>query len=391
MGAPLLQDESELTTFFWNSSDLMGVVDSALRLVQVNPAFERQFGRKPDGSILEVCAPRDREKAKAILQQCFAGVPRAFDARVVRPNQSMRAGEWSVCTNAARTRLFIVIRDVTAKRRLEKELAQAQKLEAIGQLAAGIAHEINTPIQFVGDNLTFIGESLRELLVLFKTLRAEPATAEVLTRSKVDLAFLETELPGAADLACEGVQRVAELVRGLKEFAHQDRGEVTPTDLNHAIERTVAVTRNEWKYVAELETHFGDLPLVPCLAGGIRQVFLNLICNAAHAIAERNEREGRDRGHIRIATSCDERQVTVAISDDGPGIPEHVRARLFEPFFTTKPVGKGTGQGLAISRTIVCEKHGGQLEFDTRVGEGTTFFVRLPLQLHAPATDEAAP
>ncbi|HEY0882924.1 MAG TPA: HAMP domain-containing sensor histidine kinase, partial [Archangium sp.] len=208
----------------------------------------------------------------------------------------------------------------------------------------------------------------------------DASTAPLLSESGVDAEFLLTELPSAVEQACEGIQRVAELVRGMKEFAHHDGGEVTLTDLNEALERTLVVSKNEWKYVAQIETALGAVPRVPCTASSMRQVFLNLICNAAYAVADQNKRTGRGRGTIRVSTRLEGEWVVVSVADDGTGIPEGARHRIFEPFFTTKPVGRGTGQGLAISNTIVTEKNGGKLTFDTEVGLGTTFHVWLPLR-----------
>jgi PAS domain S-box-containing protein len=381
-----LLDDSEANTereaFYWHSVDLMVVVDASLTVMRVNPAFERVMGADWAGrSALEISTVHDRPKVEGALTGCLAGGARSFDAQLAPAGRALRAAEWSAFSEPASERVFVVIRDVTSRRRLEGELAQARKLEAIGRLASGIAHEINSPIQFVGDNLAFIGESLREVFVLLHALEREPALASVLAANpNLDLAFLTAELPNAVEQACEGVQRVGELVRGMKEFAHQDHGEVTATDLNRALERTIAVARNEWKYVAEVVTDFGELPKVPCQASAMRQVFLNLICNAAHATGEQNTLSGRARGQITVTTRCDAKFVTISVTDSGTGIPVEVRPHLFEPFFTTKPVGQGTGQGLAISRSIICEKHGGRLEFETEVGRGTTFIVTLPLR-----------
>ncbi|MDP1827651.1 MAG: ATP-binding protein [Archangium sp.] len=365
-----------LDGFFMNSPALMVVVDAELRVMKANPAFERRVGPGVvGGSILDLCPPADQDRIRTVLGECAQHGARSFGASL-----GLAPGEWVVEVDAERRLLLIMIREGTTRERLEKELAAAQKLEAVGQLTSGIAHELNTPIQFVGDNLSFIGDSLREIFqVLHAVERHETAKVLLTEHPEMDLPFLIDELPRAVEQACEGVQRLAELVRGMKEFAHQDR-EVTPTDLNRALERTLTVARNEWKYAADVETAFEPLPMVPCQASAIRQVFLNLICNAAQANAERNERTGRAKGSIRVSTWSDGQAVTVTISDTGTGIPEAARARIFEPFFTTKPVGKGTGQGLAISRTIVCEQHGGQLDFESELGVGATFRVRLPLR-----------
>jgi len=385
MGARELQDQTphtELESFFWLSADLMAVLDESLCVLRCNPAFERLLGTRVMGrSMLEVCAPTDREKVREALERCLRGSHCVIDAAVVRPSQSVRHGEWTA--SAEQGRVYVIIRDLTAKRRLEQELAHARKLEAVGQLASGIAHELNTPIQFVGDNLTFIGESLRDVFVLLQGLETNPAGQALLAQHHaVDLPFVMKELPGAVEQACEGVQRVAELVRGMKEFAHQDGGEVTPTDLARSLERTITISRNEWKYVAEVVTDFDPaVPPVPCQASAMRQVFLNLICNAAHAIADQNQKLGRERGRIEVKLRVEGDCAVVSVSDDGCGMTAAVKARLFEPFFTTKPVGRGTGQGLAISRTIVSQKHGGRLDCESQEGVGTTFHVRLPLRL----------
>ncbi|MFZ5446048.1 MAG: sensor histidine kinase [Myxococcota bacterium] len=378
-----------LEGFFDNSPDLMALLDRDLRIIRANPAFVKTLGEHQGRrSVLDIVAPRDREKTRSALVQCLAGGTRTFDAAVVRPSQAIRQGEWVV--SAAQDSVAVVIRDVTARRRLEKELLQAQKLEAVGRLASGIAHEINTPIQFVGDNLTFIGEVMSDVLALLKDLAGRPDGSELLGRHSLELEFLETELPSSVDQAREGVQRVAEIVRGMKEFAHQDAGEYAPTDLNRALERTITVARSEWKYAADLVTDYGELPTIKAQASALRQVFLNLICNAAQAIAERNRKDGRRKGLIKVRTRVERDSVVVSVEDDGGGIPDAVRARLFEPFFTTKPVGHGTGQGLAISRAIVRDKHGGRLDFESTVGVGTTFFVRLPIKTEAEKHAEAA-
>jgi len=265
------------------------------------------------------------------------------------------------------------------------ELYQAQKLEAVGRLAAGIAHEINTPIQFIGDNTTFVGEALTSYASYLerqeKILGPVPLPAEV--REELRRAFAETELPyfmenapGTIARTLDGVKRVATIVRAMKEFAHPDQKEMVATDLNRALLATLEVARNEYKYVADVETDLAEIPAVMCYPGDLNQMFLNVIVNAAHAIGD-VVKGTQARGTIRVSTRCEESQVIVAIADTGGGIPPAIQDKIFDPFFTTKEVGRGTGQGLAISRTIV-RKHGGTITFATRAGEGTTFFIRLP-------------
>jgi signal transduction histidine kinase len=289
--------------------------------------------------------------------------------------------------------------DVTDQRRLENELAQAQKLESVGRLAAGVAHEINTPVQFVSDSVSFVREAMEDLSEIvdkYRELRnATEKGADVAAAAKAaeeaeddaDLDYILENAPVALDRARDGLGRVAAIVRSMKEFAHPDRKEMAQADLNQAIQSTLVIASNEYKYVAEVETDLGDLPLVNCYAGEINQVVLNLIVNAAHAIGD-VVKETQAKGKIRVATRVLDDQVEIAISDTGKGIPVEVRAKIFDPFFTTKEVGKGTGQGLAIARSVVVDKHGGTLHFETEVGRGTTFYIRLPI--NGPSSASAA-
>jgi len=273
----------------------------------------------------------------------------------------------------------------------QSQLIQAQKLASIGQLAAGIAHEINTPIQYVGDNTHFLQDSFKKILsfsqktkILVEAVAENKVTNDLLHEVqevylKSDMDYLCEEIPNAISQSLEGNNRVAEIVLAMKEFAHPGGQEKTPVDLNRAIQTTITVARNEWKYVAEMETDFvPTLPLVPCMPGEINQVFLNLIVNAAHAIQEKVGDGSKDKIHIQ--TKNDEDWVEIRVSDTGNGIPEAVKNRIFDPFFTTKEVGKGSGQGLALVRSVIVDKHQGMIDFETTLGEGTTFIVKLPLQ-----------
>ncbi len=282
--------------------------------------------------------------------------------------------------------------DTTQRRELETQLRQAQKLESIGQLAAGIAHEINTPTQYIGDNLRFLQDAFRELGRLLAAHGAllvatqhggappEVIAAAAAAAETADVGYLQGEIPRAIGESLAGVERVATIVRAMKDFSHPGSEEKTPVDLNRAIESTLTVARNEWRYFAELETDFdATLPPVPCLPGEFNQAVLNLIVNAAHAIAAKLGDGAGGKGVITVRTRKDGDWADVRIRDSGTGIPEAARARIFEPFFTTKEVGKGTGQGLAIARSVVVDKHGGTIAFETETGIGTTFIVRLPL------------
>jgi PAS domain S-box-containing protein len=291
------------------------------------------------------------------------------------------------------TELLVIGSDVTYRSALEVQLRQAQKLESVGQLAAGIAHEINTPTQYIGDNVRFLKDSfqdLKNLLTIYdrllaaakdkdKALSDETVQEVAAAVQRADAGYLLEEIPKAIEQTLEGITRVSTLVSAMKEFSHPGSKEKTPLNLNHAIESTITVARNEWKYVADLETEFDpSLPPISCQPGEFNQVILNLIVNAAHAINDVVGKGGSQKGKIRVQTFNFPQWVEIRIGDTGSGIPEKVRARIFDPFFTTKEIGKGTGQGLAIARSVVVDKHGGSIHFETEEGKGTTFVIRLP-------------
>jgi PAS domain S-box-containing protein len=274
--------------------------------------------------------------------------------------------------------------------RLEDNLRQAQKLEAIGQLAAGIAHEINTPTQYVGDNLRFLKESFGELDSLLTKLVEVGGTPARALLAEADFDYLKEEIPRALNQSLEGVDRVAKIVRAMKEFSHPAR-EKTATDLNRAIQSTITVASNEWKYVAEVEMDLdSNLPTVHCSPAEFNQVVLNMVVNAAHAIADVVGDGGKGKGKIRVKTRPDGEWAVVEISDTGAGMPAHVQQRIFEPFFTTKEVGKGTGQGLAIAHNVIVDKHNGTIKVVSAPGKGTTFIIRLPIGGAKTEADAAA-
>jgi signal transduction histidine kinase len=275
---------------------------------------------------------------------------------------------------------------------MELELRLGQRLEAVGQLAAGVAHEINTPIQFVGDTIRFLDDAYRdlsELLAAYEdaieqgTVPADVAQRLEDAASEADIEYLRERIPAAFQRSFDGIDRVATIVQALRSFAHPPSADKAPTDLNAALRNTLTVARSEYKYVAEVEELFDDLPLVNADVGDLGQVFLNLIVNAAHAIEDSRD-DGGPLGRITVSTHVDGEHVVVSVSDTGGGIPPEVADRVFEPFFTTKDVGRGTGQGLAIARTIVVDRHNGSLTFETAPGAGTTFHIRLPITGEAP-------
>jgi two-component system, NtrC family, sensor kinase len=273
----------------------------------------------------------------------------------------------------------------------QTRLLQAQKLESVGQLAAGIAHEINTPAQFIGSNIDFLNESFTDVVCLIDSLQEvlsslDRGAAMVEINREVERLFeeldwdyLKKEIPKAILQSKEGIQRVSTIVQAMKEFSHPGSKEKVFHDLNKIIETTITVTRNEWKYCAEVVTHLDPhLPPVFCLPDEIGQVFLNILINAAHAIAGKNT-HNTEKGCITISTYRLPKHVEIHIADTGSGIPEDIRARVFDPFFTTKGVGKGTGQGLAISHDVIEKKHGGTISFTSETDKGTTFILRLPI------------
>ena len=293
--------------------------------------------------------------------------------------------------------------DITERKLLEHQLAQSHKLESIGQLAAGIAHEINTPIQYVGDNIRFLRDSftrLEQLLQgydrLLASLPGESPSAQFLTEiealakaTRVD--YLRAEIPKSVADSLDGVERVAQIVRAVKEFSHPGPMEKTPLDINRAIKSTVLVCRNEWKYAADLTLDLDpDLPPVRCVPGEFNQVILNLIVNAAHAINDVVSAQPGTKGAITVRTRRDGEYAEIRVRDTGTGIPEAARPSIFNPFFTTKAIGKGTGQGLTVAHNIIVQKHGGTITFETQMGAGTTFQVRLPIGDGA-AKDEPRP
>jgi signal transduction histidine kinase len=343
--------------------------------------------------------PQVLERRLAAAQKTIAALMRRVEDEVGSGNSAFAALEQNVALERIvheKTRQLEAQREelqlaLTRLKQAQTELMQAQKLESVGRLASGIAHEINTPVQFVNDSVRFVQDAFRDVLGLvgrYRQLRAAAAAGPVdpqvfaeldAEEEAADLDYLLENIPKALERSLEGLGRVATLVRSMKEFAHPEQKQKAPADLNRALSSTLTIARNEYKYVADVETSYGELPQVLCHVGELNQAFLNIIVNAAHAIEAANRGSDR-RGVIRVATSCDEDSVRIAISDTGTGIPEEIRDRVFDPFFTTKEVGKGTGQGLSIARNVVVDKHGGELALETEVGKGTTFTIRLPLE-----------
>jgi PAS domain S-box-containing protein len=385
------------------------ITDTAGRIEYVNPKFCAVTGYQP----AEVLGQNPRvlksgetptEAYRELWQRLTAGEEWRGEFHNRKKNGELY-WEFAVISpikdDAGNITHFLAVKeDITERKRTEGErevmelhLRQAQKLESIGQLAAGLAHEINTPMQYIGDNTRFLQDAFGELRravgafqELTKRLRDQPAMAQALSPVEAvlqaaDVDYLVAEIPKAIEQSLQGAERVTRIVRAMKEFSHPGTEQKTAVDLNHAIESTVTVARNEWKYVADLATDFDpQLPPVPCLPGEFNQVILNLIINAAHAIADFAGKNSGAKGRITISTQRLDAWAEIRVADTGTGIPEAVRGRIFDPFFTTKPVGQGSGQGLAIARSVIVDKHGGTLTCETELGRGTTFY-------HPPAAD----
>ncbi|MEM6985096.1 MAG: ATP-binding protein [Pseudomonadota bacterium] len=291
-------------------------------------------------------------------------------------------------------RFISIERDITEQKqrsKLEQELHSARKLEAVGQLAAGIAHEINTPCQYVGDNVVFFADAVSDLLPVMENVARVLSSVDTESDAKAalaearklleasDLDFFVEELPDSILQAKEGINRISEIVRAMKDFSHPGT-EKQATDLNRSVENCLTVSRSEWKYVAQVDLSL-DQSLPPAIvsAGEINQVCVNMIVNAAHAIADRFKSDVGAMGTIRVVTRCDGDRAIIEIGDNGAGMSDSVKAKIFDPFFTTKEVGRGTGQGLSIAYDIVVNRHSGTITVESEPGEGTRFIIALPL------------
>ncbi|MGB5158247.1 PAS domain-containing sensor histidine kinase [Desulfobacterium sp. N47] len=315
--------------------------------------------------------------------------------QVVRKDGLTRQVSLSICpvknSSGNKTGFRGTVSDISGQKILEAQKRHAQKLESIGQLAAGIAHEINTPLQYTTDNTRFLLDSFAEIEIiltsyhkLLESVKLGRETQAVIREldtliSQIDLDYLIKEIPKAIGQSLEGLDNVSKIVVALKQFSHPGTDEKICIDINKAIENTIVISRNEWKYIADVITDYDlSMPMIPCLPGEFNQVILNLIINASHAVADSIDKASGNKGIIKIKTRCNDSWAEIRISDTGPGIPEEIRERIFDPFFTTKEVGKGSGQGLAISHSVIVKKHGGSIGFETKINQGTTMIIRIP-------------
>ncbi|WP_428562575.1 MAG: PAS domain S-box protein [Solidesulfovibrio sp. DCME] len=372
------------------------IIDPRSMVIEdVNPVAEELCGRTREALVGHTCQEIGwRYTDGRRLTECILAERNLIneEMRLERPDGRILPIVKTVVSAMRRgqLRLFEIVFDVSERKALERQLAVAQKLESVGELAAGIAHEINTPTQYIGDNLHFLAtafdglsKALADVEAVARRLAAltgDPADLAAVdaARSAADVDFLLEEAPRALEQSVEGVARVTAIVSAMKKFSHPGGEEKTFVDINAAVENTVTVAKNEWKYVADVELALDrSLPPVLCLPGDFNQVLLNILVNAAHAVADKVKGTA-DKGRIVIATTADGAFLKLTVADTGTGIAEENRPKIFDPFFTTKEVGKGTGQGLAITHNIVVVKHGGSIDFESEPGVGTTFTVRIP-------------
>lgn len=383
-----------------NALDLLAILTANGQVLYASPSYDKTLGLVSgtlvSWKLLDMVDPEDRSLFQEQCRAAFRlGLSPLFEYRVLHRDGTVRHLEARAVAvenpGGNRESILLNSRDVSAKKeaeaqraRMELELRHAQKMEAIGQLAAGIAHEINTPCQYLSDNMGFLAEAFDSIGAVLAPLGpgAEPAPperelAELRDRmAREDVAYLLEEVPRAIAQSRDGLSRISTIVKAMKVFGHPGGEGRAAVDLNEALQNTLVVAQSEWKYVAEVSTDLDPaLPSVVCSLGELNQVFLNLIVNAAQAIGERGLPE---KGRISITTRSLEQGVEIRIRDTGAGIPEAIRERIFLPFFTTKPVGKGTGQGLSIAHSVIA-RHGGTLRFESVLDQGTCFIISLPL------------
>ena len=272
-------------------------------------------------------------------------------------------------------------------------MIRSQKLEAIGLLAAGIAHEINTPTQFIHTNVEFLAEAfndcsevVNQISIVTKGLKEGKPRSELLQEvlddfDQNEFAEMREEVQDALNGTLEGVERITRIVDSMRYFSHPGSDKKELLDINNAIEHAITVSKNEWKYYADIVTDLdANLPQILGYSAPLNQVLLNIIVNAAQAISDSIGDSPERKGKISISTQQADKMVEIRIVDNGPGIDEKVIPNIFDPFFTTKKIGKGTGQGLALAHSVVVDKHEGSIEVKSRLGEGATFIIQLPIE-----------
>lgn len=379
-------------------ADGLIIIDQHGNIDSINSMGSKMFGCTSQPLQQNICQLMPSVDLTQLLSQCLES--KEIGQTIVTEGVNSNAQHFPIEVSCSAMSMQIdnqtlfncVIRDISHRVQLEQKLRQAQKLESIGQLAAGIAHEINTPTQYVSDNTTFIKNAAQTCLSIVAASQAMiEATDETSRQAKLkavqtlieegDIDFITSEIPLAIDQSMEGLQRITKIVGAMKSFSHSSDSSMQNVDIAEAIESTVIVARSEWRYVAELTLALDkDLPIITCLRDELNQVILNFIVNAAHAIEDKIGRNNGLQGLIEIKTALDGDYAVISISDDGCGMSQEVQKRIFDPFFTTKAVGKGTGQGLSLAYNVIVETHGGQIKVDSVEGKGTTFHIYIPIK-----------
>ncbi len=396
----LEESEIKFRSIIHFASEAIIIIDESGLIVDANQSVERTFGftrKELKGREIDSLIPSgeygkpifnvineqiNNENQSLVKLLCKNNDDKLFPAEV-------SFGSWIV---GDKRFYALFLHDISEKIRVENQLALSRKMEAIGELAAGIAHEINTPMQFISDNTNFIKESFESFSTYitdfnFKLSEEKNITIDDFRKfckqkeEELDINFLMDEVPDALEQTIEGIDRVATIVKAMKEFSHPSSKEKVLTDLNKNIENAVIISKNEWKYVADVELNLYDkLPLVKCLPGEINQVLLNVTVNAAQAIEEKLGKHPKTKGKIIYSTFVEGDFAVITIEDTGIGIPKENLEKVFDPFFTTKEVGRGTGQGLAIAMDIIVNKHGGVLDVESTPNEGSKFIIKLPIE-----------
>ena len=389
-------DSKEFISSIWNGTpDGIVVLNKDRKIIKVNPAFCEMFKVKDKDlngkSIREIFNP---EEIKNIDGNILYEIDVKGKVYFELENLHLSDGLINVSVTGApflkdenQKGYLFICKDIGNRIELETKLLSANKMEAIGQLAAGIAHEINSPTQFIRNNVEFINESVQSLIEFSKKLNSimqnhdddlNSHRKELLEDIEdLDLNFINEETQAAVNESLEGISRITKIVNAMRTFSHPGKNEKSDDDINEIINKAMIVSRNEWKYHSTIETNFQLDRLVPIYKDKLSQVILNLIVNAAHAIQDRKVEE---MGLIKITTRELENNIAeIRVEDNGVGIPEEIKNKVYEPFFTTKEIGKGTGQGLAVIYNIVVKNHDGNIEFESEVGKGTTFIITIPI------------
>ena len=395
----LQQKEETFRTIFETSNDGILIIQDD-RIYDSNKKAQTMFGINKEQLIglsiedLSTENQPDGKKSKIqwifILHRVLEQGHLVFEWLCKRNNGSPFYVEISLNTLRIKDIKYIqaIIRDIDKRKKLEKELQNTQRLEAIGQLTAGIAHEINSPIHYISDNMAFIDNELTTIMPVAKEIlkiqKKKNVTKNDINKLKeklanIDIEFLSKELTKAVNENKKGLSEVSEMISAMKIYAHADNAHKLPIDINKTVNSIITVCKSEWKYITDIKTTFDpSMPIISCFVNDLQQAIMNIIINAVHAIEEQNEKIKRTKGQILIHTHLESDSILISIKDNGIGIPKKTYDKVFDPFFTTKQATQELGQGLAQAYTTIVDKHEGSLTFESEYGRGSTFFIRLP-------------